>query len=176
MAKSAKGKERERPTRKLSSENAEIFTSSIHSNLSTGDKGEITVERAIKPRPPRNQSLHETVKSHIARNNYVESRDFKLAPTSSRHSESDAATETLLPRLSDPDAPSLLSRLSDPQTPSLIVLPAASGDAGQLSPETPNATLTTIEARARLLARLNREKKLAEHTRSELATQGSTTA
>jgi len=31
-----------------------------------------------------------------------------------------------------------------------------------------------MEARAGLLARLNREKRLAEHTRSELATQGYT--
>jgi hypothetical protein len=168
VAKSAKGKERMVPiTGRLSSENC---SSSNHADLNTRDNGEITTERALKPPPPRNQSLLETVKSLIIKNG-VESRGLKLAPTGSRHSDATHDTAVPLARFSDPEARSLLARLSDPQSPS-IGLPSAGGE---LSTE--SIALDTMEARARLLARLNREKRLVcetEHARSELETHGST--
>lgn len=167
LAKSAKGKEREA----ASSELAMTFSRSNQASFSTQDKGAISAEspERVRLRPPRRQSLLETVKGHLAKNGLAVSRDTEPAPTGSRRKA----------LLADPDAPSLLSRLSDPQTPS-IVLSAASGDGGRPSPEKFSAALDTMEARARLLARLNREKRLhvyessnSEHTPSEPTTHGS---
>lgn len=134
------------------------------------------LEKAVKLRPPRHQSILDTVKFHLAKSPANDgARDLKLAPTGSRHGPDDSDT-ALLAQLSDSDGPSLLS---DSQPPSSsIVLPAVSGDGNPHSLEESSATM---EARARLLARLNQEKRLLdrkssnlEHAQDEPMTRGST--
>ncbi|KAJ3512589.1 hypothetical protein NLJ89_g3434 [Agrocybe chaxingu] len=143
-------------------------------------------------RVPRNLSLLDSVKAHLAANlgsttgtivNATRQQDCQRSSTSSQHAAEQVAHSdsnsipSLLLRMSGPFPSSTSSFATTPtasELPSGLAIPADreiadSQDAtasderlGQQSSTAEDASLSALEARARLLARLNREKRQAE--------------
>lgn len=117
------------------------------------------LESTTKMRPPRNKSLLESIKAHLGTTHNVE-----LAPTSSRRgltgiSSRDQSSNT---------APSMPFTPSDSNQPEILRnkddlrLDPCQGRQNKDDSANAGTALDVVEGRARLLARLNREKRAAE--------------
>ena len=146
----------------LSEDGSNLQMDSFSDTPSNPPTAELLVSTA-KMRLPRNKSLLESINAHLGRNTH----GVELAPTGSRRGLTGISSRD---RLSNPTGgmPFSLSSVPDSNQPEILrkkgdspLDPPNSCQERQDKQESANADMT-LEGRARLLARLNREKREAE--------------